>query len=98
MLDKLKDYEYRWLDYHLTELRKGGRDWKIVRELNRSDTLVDVDNNIEYSINEGLDILKDTITPWNYITYPHDMLGGIYSTYEERLRIFIWDMSIKLDN
>ena len=94
MLDKLKNYEYEWLDYHLTELRKQGVDWKIVRELNCPDKLVDVDNNIEYDINSGLYKLKDTLTVWNYISYPANMLGDIYRSYQERLNIFIWDINL----
>lgn len=91
MNNVLSEREYDALDYHMTYAKLYDSGLYIKQELNRGDYFVDEQEGCEYSLDEGLEIIADTIIPENYIFYPSEINRALYRLYMDRLGIFIWD-------
>ena len=87
----LSEREYDALDYHMTYAKLYDSGLYIKQELNRGDYFVDEQEGCEYSLDEGLEIIAETIIPENYIFYPSEINRTLYRLYMDRLGIFIWD-------
>lgn len=87
MKNVLSSEEYDALDYHLTYAKLYDSGLYIQQETNRGDYFVDEQEDCEYSLDEGLEIILDTIVSLEY--YPDYIQKNLKKLYLERLSIVI---------
>jgi hypothetical protein len=87
----LSEKEYDALDYHLQHAKLYDSGLYIQQELNRGDYFVDEENNCEYSLEEGLRIIADTINPDIYYNYPMEVCATLHRLYYTNFGINILD-------
>lgn len=89
MKNVLSGIEYRALDYHMEKAKLYDSGLYIKQEPNRGDYFVDDENDCEYSLKEGLEIILDTITEDAYNEYPNVVQCGLYNLFFNRLGIIL---------
>lgn len=87
MKNILTEQEYNALDYHLTYAKLYDSGLYIQQETNRGDYFVDEEEDCEYSLEEGLLILLDTIVTLE--EYPGEIQYDLRKLYKERFGIII---------
>lgn len=91
MKNILSEMEYYALDYHLEHAKLYDSGLYIQQETNRGDYFVDEENNCEYSLEEGLLIVAETIIPDDYYDYPKDISATLHRLYYTNFGISIWN-------
>lgn len=89
MMEILSKEEYEALDYHMTYAKLYDSGLYIQQEPNRGDYFVDEENNCEYSLKEGLEIILDTIIEDTFNDYPTWVQAGLFNLYKNRLGIIL---------
>lgn len=79
--------EYEALDYHLTYAKLYDSGLYLKQETNRGDYFVDEQEGCEYSLDEGLEIILDTIISLEY--YPTWVQKNLKELYKNRLSVII---------
>jgi len=87
MKNILSSKEYEALDYHLTYAKLYDSGLYIQQEPNRGDYFVDEQEHCEYSLEEGLLIILDTIETLE--GYPEEIKHDLRKLYKERFGIII---------
>lgn len=87
MKNVLTEQEYNALDYHLTYAKLYDSGLYIQQEPNRGDYFVDEQEDCEYSLEEGLLIILDTIVTLE--EYPEEIRYDLRKLYKERFGIII---------
>lgn len=87
MKNVLTEQEYNALDYHLTYAKLYDSGLYIQQETNRGDYFVDEEEHCEYSLEEGLLIVLDTIVTLE--EYPGEIQYDLRKLYKERFGIII---------
>lgn len=89
MMEILSKEEYEALDYHMTYAKLYDSGLYIQQETNRGDYFVDEQEDCEYSLEEGLEIILDTIIEDAYNEYPTEIQAGLFNLYKNRLGIIL---------
>lgn len=87
MKNILSKEEYEALDYHMTYAKLYDSGLYIQQEPNRGDYFVDEQEDCEYSLEEGLLIILDTIVTLKY--YPNTIQRNLKELYKKRFGIII---------
>lgn len=87
MKNVLSGAEYDALDYHMTQAKLYDSGLYLMQEPNRGDYFVDEQEECEYTLDEGLEIILDTIVSLEY--YPTYIRDTLKKLYLERLSIVI---------
>lgn len=87
MKNILSKEEYEALDYHMTYAKLYDSGLYIQQEPNRGDYFVDEQEDCEYSLEEGLLIILDTIETPQY--YPNTIQYNLRELYKNRFGIII---------
>lgn len=87
MKNVLSSEEYDALDYHLTYAKLYDSGLYLMQETNRGDYFVDEQEECEYSLDEGLEIILDTIVSLEY--YPNNVQRCLKKLYKDRLSVII---------
>lgn len=87
MMEILSKEEYEALDYHMTYAKLYDSGLYIQQEPNRGDYFVDEQEDCEYSLEEGLLIILDTIETLEY--YPNTIQRNLKELYKKRFGIVI---------
>lgn len=95
MIDKyiMSEEEYTALDFYLDYSKLIDSGLYIQQNEVWGDFFIDIDNSTAYPLNEGLEIIKDTILDLEYYRdggYPEELLKGLYNLYKNRLGIELW--------
>lgn len=91
----LSEREYNALDYHMEHAKLYDSGLYLKQEVNRGDYFVDEENDCEYSLKEGLEIIADTMLFEHYTDYPSEICKALYNLFMDRLGISIWDSIIE---
>lgn len=86
-MEILSKEEYEALDYHMTYAKLYDSGLYLMQEENRGDYFVDEQEECEYSLKEGLEIILDTIVTPEY--YPGTIQHNLKKLYKDRLNIVI---------
>lgn len=89
MKNVLSKEEYEALDYHMICAKLYASGLYIQQETNRGDYFVDEQNGCEYSLEEGLSIILDTIVEESLRKYPTWVQTGLYNLFKDRLGVLI---------
>jgi hypothetical protein len=97
-MEILNDREFEALDYHMTYAKLYDSGLYIKQEPNRGDYFVDEQCDCEYSLEEGLKLIAETMSGniCDYSDYPSDILRGLCRLFIKRLGIYIWDRGFDL--
>ena len=87
MKNVLDEKEYEALDYHMNYAKLYDSGLYIKQEPNRGDYFVDEQEDCEYSLEEGLLIILDTIVTLEY--YPNTIQRNLRELYKNRFGIII---------
>lgn len=87
MKNILTEQEYNALDYHMTYAKLYDSGLYLTQEPNRGDYFVDEQEDCEYSLEEGLLIILDTIVTPEY--YPNTIQRNLRELYKNRFGIII---------
>lgn len=87
MKNILSKEEYEALDYHMTYSKLYDSGLYLKQEPNRGDYFVDEQEDCEYSLEEGLLIILDTIVTLEY--YPNTIQRNLRELYKNRFGIII---------
>lgn len=88
-MEILSEKEYDALDYHMTKARLYESGLYIQQEPNRGDYFVDEENNCEYSLEEGLEIIFDTFVGEIFKEYPSWVRESLNNLYLNRFGVYI---------
>jgi len=92
----LNEDEYEALNIYMQYAKLYDSGLYIQQEINRGDYFVDEENNCEYSLEEGLKIIAETIVPDSVTNFRLDVQFGLYWLFKNRLGIDIWNWKIKV--
>lgn len=89
----MSEEEYNALDYFLDYSKLIDSGLYIQQNEVWGDFFIDTENSTAYPLNEGLEIIRDTILDLEYYReddYPEELLKGLYNLYKNRLGIELW--------
>lgn len=89
----MSEEEYNAIDYYLDQAKLIDSGLYIQQNEYWGDFFIDTDESTAYALNEGLEIIKDTILDLEYYResdYPEELLKGLYNLYKNRLGVEIW--------
>ena len=89
----MSEEEYNALDFYLDYSKLLDSGLYIQQNEAWGDFFIDQEEYTAYTLNEGLEIIKDTILDLEYYRdsgYPEELLKGLYNLYKSRLGVEIW--------
>lgn len=89
----MSEEEYNALDFYLDYSKLIDSGLYIQQNDCWGDFFIDEENSTAYALNEGLEIIKDTILDledYRDNGYPEKLLKGLYNLYKNRLNVEIW--------